>query len=304
MSLTSADPCQPPLVVAIVLNWNGRDLTLDCLASLRRQTYPALQIVVVDNGSSDGSVAAIAAAFPTVIILEAGGNLGFCGGNNLGMEWALAHDADFVLLLNNDAWFDPALTQELVSAAQADAQIGLAGPKIYQARAPHLLWSAGGRVTFWGNVTAMRGFGQPDRGQFDAGADVDYLPGCGILARRQFLLTVGLLDPAYFAYYEDADWAMRARQAGWRVRYTPTARMWHIGGASAGGFYNPREKYLSGVNAVRFMRRYAGAGQWTLFLISLALGIPWLFLCAIGQGRVAAVQAKTRGLVDGFRLKS
>lgn len=294
----------PPLVVALILNWNGCADTLACLESLQQQTYPALTPLVVDNGSSDGSAAAIHAAFPGVHLIETGANLGFCAGNNVGLEWALAQGADYVLMLNNDTWFDPAMTSELVAAANDDAAIGLAGPKIYQAAPPHVLWSAGGDVTFWGNVTAMRGFGQADHGQYDTAADVDYLPGCGILARRQLMETVGLLDVTYFAYYEDADWAMRARKAGWKVRYVPSARMWHKGGASTGGFYNPREKYLSGVNAVRFMRRYAHAGQWALYLTSLAAGIPWLFIREGARGRSAAVRAKIRGLVDGFWHKS
>ncbi len=294
----------PPLVVALILNWNGCADTLACLESLQQQTYPALTPIVVDNGSSDGSAAAIHAAFPDVHLIETGANLGFCAGNNVGLEWALAQGADYVLMLNNDTWFDPAMTSELVAAANDDAAIGLAGPKIYQAAPPHVLWSAGGDVTFWGNVTAMRGFGQADHGQYDTAADVDYLPGCGILARRQLMETVGLLDVTYFAYYEDADWAMRARKAGWKVRYVPSARMWHKGGASTGGFYNPREKYLSGVNAVRFMRRYAHAGQWALYLTSLAAGIPWLFIREGARGRSAAVRAKIRGLVDGFWHKS
>lgn len=294
----------PPLVVALILNWNGCADTLACLESLQQQTYPALTPLVVDNGSSDGSAAAIHAAFPDVHLIETGANLGFCAGNNVGLKWALAQGADYVLMLNNDTWFDPAMTSELVAAANDDAAIGLAGPKIYQAAPPHVLWSAGGDVTFWGNVTAMRGFGQADHGQYDTAADVDYLPGCGILARRQLMETVGLLDVTYFAYYEDADWAMRARKAGWKVRYVPSARMWHKGGASTGGFYNPREKYLSGVNAVRFMRRYAHAGQWALYLTSLAAGIPWLFIREGARGRSAAVRAKIRGLVDGFWHKS
>ncbi len=293
-----------PTVVALILNWNGRADTLACLQSLQQQTYPALLTLVVDNGSGDDSVAAIRAAFPDVNVIETGANLGFCVGNNVGLEWALAHRADYVLLLNNDTWFDPAMTSELVAAASADAAIGLAGPKIYQAAPPNVLWSAGGLVTFWGNVTVMRGFGQADRQQYDRATDVDYLPGCGILARRQLLETVGLLDPSYFAYYEDADWAMRARLAGWKVRYVPSAQMWHKGGASTGGFYNPREKYLSGVNAVRFMRRYAHSGQWALYLTSLAVGIPWLLMREGMRGRSAAVRAKIRGLVDGFRHKS
>lgn len=290
-----------PHVVAIVLNWNGLADTRVCLRSLQQQDYAALTVLLVDNGSTDGSVPALRAEFPELTILETGANLGFCGGNNVGMAWALARAADYVLLLNNDAWFDPGMTRELVTAAEADPHIGMAGPKIYQAAPPGTLWSAGGVVTYWGNVTGMRGFGQPDRGQFDTPADVDYLPGCGILVRRQVLEQIGLLDLAYYCYYEDTDWAMRARQAGWRVWYVPAAIMWHKGGNSTGGFYNPREKYMAGVNAVRFMRSYARPWQWVLFGASLVVGIPWLFIREGARGRSAVVRAKVSGLIDGFR---
>ena len=97
---------------------------------------------------------------------------------------------------------------------------------------------------------------------------------------------------------------VRSRGLGDVYKRQPSARMWHKGGASTGGFYNPREKYLSGVNAVRFMRRYAHAGQWVLYLISLAAGIPWLIIRESARGRSAAVRAKIRGLIDGFRYKS
>lgn len=290
-----------PHVVAIVLNWNGLPDTRVCLHSLQAQDYAALTVLLVDNGSTDGSVPALRAEFPDLPILETGANLGFCGGNNAGIEWALAHGADYVLLLNNDAWFDPAMTRQLVTAAEADPRIGMAGPKIYQAAPPDTLWSAGGVVTYWGNVTGMRGFGKPDRGQFDRPADVDYLPGCGILVRRQVLEQVGLLDLAYYCYYEDTDWAMRARQAGWRIWYVPAATMWHKGGNSTGGFYNAREKYMAGVNAVRFMRSYARPWHWVLFGASLVVGIPWLFLREGTRGRGTVVRAKVTGLIDGFR---
>ncbi len=294
-------PIAQPHVVAIVLNWNGLNDTRTCLHSLQHQDYGALTILVVDNGSTDGSVAALRAEFPGLTVLETGANLGFCGGNNAGMDWALAHEADYVLLLNNDTWFDPAMTRYLVVAAERDPQIGMVGPKIYQANPTNALWSAGGVVTFWGNVTAMRGFGHVDRGQFDTPADVDYLPGCGILVRRRVLEQIGLLDLAYYCYYEDTDWAMRARRAGWRIRYVPAAVMWHKGGNSTGGYYNPREKYMAGVNAVRFMRSYARPWHWVLFVASLVVGIPWLFIREGVRGRSAVVRAKVAGLIDGFR---
>ena len=137
-----------PRVAAIVLDYNGRDVTLQALASLTAQDYPACDVVVVDNGSSDGSEAAIRAAYPGVAVVRSEQNLGPSGGGNLGFRWALEHGYDYALMLNNDIEVAPDFVRRLVEAAEADPKIGLVGPKAYYYWQRDTIWSAGGRLRF------------------------------------------------------------------------------------------------------------------------------------------------------------
>ncbi|MCA9573406.1 MAG: glycosyltransferase, partial [Myxococcales bacterium] len=138
----------PPSVAAIVLSYNGRDLTLESLASLTRMTYPDFDLVVVDNGSTDGTREAVGRAFPGVAQVRSEENLGPAGGLNLGIRWALARGYDYLLLLNNDIEADPSLLDELVRVAEADPTIGCVGPKIFYHGERDRLWSAGGVIRF------------------------------------------------------------------------------------------------------------------------------------------------------------
>ncbi len=217
-----------PRVLIIVLNWNGGDDTLACLASLAQLDYPAVAVLVVDNGSTDASVAAIRAAHPWVRLIETGTNLGYAGGNNVGLRDALGQGFDYALLLNNDTEVAPDFLTQLVAVCEQDATVGAAGPKIYLHDRLTTLWSAGG-VIGWrdGGRTMMRGLNQPDMGQFDVLQEIDYAPGCAVLVRRQALLDAGLLDERFGMYYEETEWCVRIRRAGWRIVYVPTSRVWH-----------------------------------------------------------------------------
>ncbi len=291
-----------PRVFVIILNWNGLKDTLECLASLNQQTYPACEPVMVDNGSTDGSVAAIRAAFPHVTVLENGANLGFSEGNNIGIRHACASGADYVFLLNNDTTVEPRLIDTLVSVAESDERIGAVGPKILFAYSPELIWSAGGIVNFTETVARMRGYRRVDRGQFDRVEDVDYLPGCAIMMRRKAIEEVDLFDTAFSpAYFEDSDWCMRARNMGYRIVYVPIARVFHKVSASGGGEYNQRERYLVGFNSIQFMRRYANLRGWLTFFVYAVLSLPALYLVRVFQGHGRGVIVKALGMWDGFR---
>ncbi|MEZ5333538.1 MAG: glycosyltransferase [Thermoanaerobaculia bacterium] len=150
----------PPRVAAVVLNYNGREVTLQTLASLFRLDYPALELVVVDNGSSDGSREAIAAAHPGLAQLRVEENRGIANGLDRGVVWALERGADYVLVLNNDIEVDPAMVDEMVRAAEADPTIGIVGPKAYYFWDRRRIWSAGGRLMFRETVTRERGWGR------------------------------------------------------------------------------------------------------------------------------------------------
>jgi hypothetical protein len=215
-------------VAIIVLNWNGLDDTRSCASSLERIHYPAATVFLVDNGSSDGSSEALAREFPQFTHLANAGNLGFSGGNNVVIEQALAKGFDYVLLLNNDTIVAPDFLGHLVAAAESGERVGMVGPKIFYHDQPTLLWYAGGRVDWraWPPFR-NRGENKPDGPNYDAPGATDFVTGCCVLARAEMIRQIGPLDPRYGYYCEDVDWSLRARRAGWEVRYEPQARVWH-----------------------------------------------------------------------------
>ena len=215
-------------VAIIVLTWNGLADTLACLESLRQLKYPNYEVVVVDNGSRDGSPAVIRERFPHVTMIENERNLGFTGGNNVGLRYALTQSADYMLLLNNDTVVAPDFLRLLVEAAKGDAETGIAGPMIYYHKQPDVIWSAGGAIDWRRRKTRMVGLDEQDVGQFEAmPREVDFVSGCTLLVKRAVLEQVGLLDERFFAYYEEIEWCVRARQAGFKIMHAPRAHIWH-----------------------------------------------------------------------------
>lgn len=218
-------PAASPHVCVVILSWNRPDHILACLASLRKQDYPSFEVVVVDNGSVDGSPALIRQRFPEVTLVENGRNLGFAGGSNVGITLALARGADYVLLLNDDTEVPPDLLRALVEVGESDPDIGILGPKIYYGNS-RVIWSAGGLVDGRGWAQHLR-VGESDDGLPEPVREVDYVTGCAVLVKRKVIERVGVLDERFFAYFEETEWCARARRVGFRVVYVPQACMWH-----------------------------------------------------------------------------
>jgi len=291
-----------PWVVIVVLNWNGLADTLACLASLAELDYPERKVVVVDNGSTDGSVRAIRERFPTVTVLENGENLGYTGGNNAGLRYALGHGADYVLLLNNDTVVAPGFLRRLVDAAEADPRIGLVGPTIYYYDRPAIIWSAGGAIDWQRGSTRMLGLNERDRGQFGRGPrTVDFVTGCAILVRRIVPERVGLLDERFFAYYEEAEWCVRAVRAGYKIVHVPLARMWHKISPSARTDSWPVQYYMTRNRLLFLKATGAGPRAWlhTLIVEYLRTLISWT-LRPRWRGKRAQRSAMVQGIVDAF----
>jgi GT2 family glycosyltransferase len=273
---------QPPSVAIIILTWNGRQLTMECLDSLRTCAAADVELVVVDNASSDGTVAAIRDTYgETVTVIENDSNLGFARGNNVGIEYALGRGARYILLLNNDTAVAPDLVQHLVAPLESDPGVGITTPKILFYTPPDRIWFAGGEVYLARGVARHTGIRETDRGQFDQDHDTDYATGCALMARREVYERVGLLDPGYVAYFEDTDFCMRARRAGWRIRYAPAARVWHKISASTGGQLSRRKVSRKFMSTWMFFRRYARPWHW--------LSIPLFF--AFDVVRIGALVA-------------
>jgi hypothetical protein len=217
-----------PLISVVVVNYNGKKYLDDCMSSLYCQTFRDFEIILVDNGSSDGSVAFTRHNYPAVIIVENDSNLGFAGGTNAGISIA---KGEFIFTLNNDTIADPRILEEIILPMQSNSHVGVCGSKM-------LL--PDGRI----NSTAIclsrtgaawdRGMGEADRGQYDEPEEIFGACAGAALYRRSMLDEIGLFDEDFFLYMEDVDLAFRVQLAGWQCRYVPTARVVHIHGGTSG----------------------------------------------------------------------
>ena len=245
-----------PYVVIIILNWNGRQDTLDCLLSIKSIDYNNFSTVIVDNGSEDDSVISFRRNYPDITVLETGKNLGYAGGNNIGMRWALEHGADYVLLLNNDTVVDPDILNGFVLSAEELKDGGLFGAKIYYFDAPNKLWNAGADWDPKLGDHVTRGSQKCDDGSYDQISESAYANGCALFARADVLEKVGLLDESFFLIYEETDLAYRATKAGYRVYYTPYAKVWHKVSISIGGNNSPIARYFTARNQLLWSRKH------------------------------------------------
>jgi len=242
-------------VTVIILNWNGKADTLSCLSSLKEQTAP-LDLVVVDNGSEDGSEAAIREAHPDITLLQTGGNRGYTGGNNVGIRHALATGATHVFVVNNDVVFDPQCVAELLADCMAHPNTAAAAPKCLFESEPDTIYFAGGRILRRGPALHV-GLGQPDGPEFDQPGNTDWITGCALFATRQAFERIGPFDDRFFLLFEDVDWSLRACEAGMTLRYVPTARLWHGGSKTFGGKRGTTYQYYFTRNGLLSLERHS-----------------------------------------------
>ncbi|HOP79400.1 MAG TPA: glycosyltransferase family 2 protein [Armatimonadota bacterium] len=256
-----------PRVAVIVLTWNGKEDTLECLKSLRQVTYPNFWTVVVDNGSTDGTGDAVRASYPEVELIETGENLGFAAGNNVGIEHALRNGADAVLLLNNDTAVDPEFLSLLVQSLYRSDDIAAVSPLIYYYDLPDVIWAAGGKIDRKTGISYQLHIDERDTGQLTEEFDVDYGVGAALLIRREALETIGLLDPRTFLYYEESDWCFRAKEAGLRTVIVPSSKIWHKVSRSISPGSNTQLYYFCR-NRLYFLKKH-GIGKGRLLHLSL-----------------------------------
>jgi GT2 family glycosyltransferase len=287
-----------PRTLVIVVHWNGLEHTERCLHSLERLTFPNVSVLVVDNGSTDGSGKEIAARFPAVEVLHLPENLYYAGGANRGLRRALARGFDHAIILNNDTEAAPDLVDRLVEVADSDPAIGLVGPKILHLDRPDLIWSAGGCISYWRGMFHHLGLRQPDGPSWSHERDVDYLTGCCILITRAALIDVGYLDTAFTMYSEDADWCVRARRSGYRVVYAPRARLGHRVSAASGGGLTPYKMYHRVRSNLFFFQRHARPWHWLTIVILLPLEFAWFAVRQLLRGNRRVVQAAFKALSD------
>ncbi len=264
---------------AVVVNWNQAELTRACVQSLLAGSLTPRQVVVVDNGSEEDPRPLLPREPERVRVVQLERNLGFAAGANAGIRSALAQQADGVFLINNDAVAAPNCLAELVRAVEADDRIGVAGAKTLTQETPPRIHTAYGVLTYHGPLVQQRGWMEDDVSLFSEQEDVDYVSGCAMLLRARALREVGWFDEEFFAYHEDLDWCVRARRAGYRVRYVPSAVVYHRMHASTGGGYLSPITYLSARNAILFVRKNASTGEQLKYALHLTVNLckdAWL----------------------------
>lgn len=277
-----------PIVSVIIVNWNRRELLRACLLSLLAQTLRDIEIIVVDNGSEDGSADMLRADFPAIRLIRNPENRGFCAGNNQGIAEARGR---YIALLNNDAEADPLWLQELVSLLESDPAIGMCASKI-------LFHDARDRIDKTGHLiypdgqNRGRGCGELDRGQYAAREEALFPDGCAAIYRRRLFETAGGFDEDFFAYADDAELGLRARLAGWRCLYVPTAVVYHHHSSTLGRFSEERLVLVERNRLWLAMKLF----PWRLLLLN-----P--FYTAIRLAANAAAAARRQGEAGAFAVE-
>ena len=283
-------------VVVVVLNWRRCEETIRCVESLLQSDYQELRPVIVDNDSGDGSEERLRASFPQLPLVQTGANLGYAGGNNRGIEWALAEEAEYVMVLNNDTRVDRHCVSRLVATLRADTSIAQAGPKVVDAERG-TLGAVGGEVRWAVAEPRQIGNSDVDHGQYSAVMDVDYVPGTALLVRSTALREVGLLPEEYFLYFEDVVWSLRFRRHGWRTVADPGAVVHHWESTSTGPD-SPLKRYYMVRNNLYFIDEWVEPARRAAVRRSVYRKFArWALRTALA-GRVPEVRAMYLGYHD------
>ncbi len=282
-------------------------MTAECIRSLQAMDSSSFKILVVDNGSTDGSAEKLAGEFPNVTVLPLARNSGFATGCNIGMRHALARDAEFVLLLNNDTVVAPDFLREALTVIRGDLRIAAVCPKIYFADQPEMLWYAGADFSAWTAATRHRGWKKLDRGQFDDNLEFTQATGCAMLVRCSALPEVGLLDEQFWAYAEDLDWSLRFLKRGYRLVFAPKARLWHCCGATSvklmGAGSQAISQFFSTRNMVVVARKHLRWWQIPSYVLGFAINhILFYTFLRLWRRDFRALVAIYKGLRHGLRL--
>ncbi|AWW30607.1 glycosyltransferase family 2 protein [Echinicola strongylocentroti] len=293
-------------VAIIVLNWNGYEHTRNCLHSLRAVEGASYDVILVDNASTDGSVIKLEKDFPEPDYLVNEKNLGFTGGNNVGINYALDQGYGYIMLLNNDTEVTPSFLKKLIDALEHTPDLGAVQPMMYYLHDRSVIWNAGGKFRPWtGASVSIR------KAKLHAPFyPTDWITGCCLLVKSSVIREVGLLNDHYFAYFEDVDWSLRMREKGYQLAVVPSSIIYHEAGASSKakkknteGILNPKVHYLNTRNQLFQLRNHVRFPYcllaWPIQLIKLStFGLYFL-----ARLRKQKLHALLRGVKDGLLLE-
>lgn len=299
-----APPASAARVGVVVLNWNGHEVLRQCLRSLAGANYASLDVVVVDNGSSDESCEMAATEFPGVVVIRNHENLGFCAANNQGVAAVFERKNEYVLILNNDTVLHPECIGRLVSRAQAEPDAAAVSPKIYFWQPRDRLWFAGGTFSLWTGCNGHIGYRKRDNPAWNVPASMDFICACAMLVSRRAWQEIGDFDELLFRSAEDIDWSLRARRAGFPLLYEPDAVIWHR--ESFDILHNEgrsRQMYFYIRNRLAVMWKHAKWRHWLTFLPCFGLRCVKQVVSDAVRGNADTARQIPRACMDFARLR-
>lgn len=290
-------PSNRPKIAVIILNWNNASDTIECLRSVYASSYPNFTVYVVDNGSTDDSLAAIKGAYPEAFYIENKSNLGFAGGNNRAIQEA---EADYLFLLNNDAILHKEALDHLEKTAREHPEAGVLGPKIYYFDRPSTIWYGGGE---WNphQATLFHRDNNRDESEVEKRSPepTGYVCGCAFFIRSDVVRQVGYMEERFFLIWEEVDWCWRVRRAGYECLYVPQAKVWHKVSASFdGGKAGPLWSYFYWRSRLLWMERNLSKREFASLLFKVIFPqIKFLIYDTFGPKKQSACAA-LRGVFD------
>jgi GT2 family glycosyltransferase len=286
---------EPPEVSIIIVNWNGKNYLENCFSSIFYQTYQNFEVILVDNGSRDGSVEYIIKNFPATKIIENDKNIGLPAATNMAIK---SSQSKYLVTLDNDTRVEPQWLEELVKAADSDSCIGSCQSKVLSIEHPEIIDAMGISITKNGEAIRL-GYGLKDKEEFN---EIKEILGAStaILYRREMFDQIGLFDEDFFAYYEDVDLALRSKLMGWRSIYVPKAIAYHVHSATLGK-ESPFKLYLLTRNAYYFKIKNLPREIVLNFMIRQIIAIPFNILGFIKNGDSKSINPYLKGNWDGFR---
>jgi len=291
----------------ILLNWNSYEHTANCIRSLQKCVGGGFDVIVIDNGSKDGSIEKLQHEFDQVIFIPFEMNLGFAGGNNRGFEYAIEKNYEYVMMLNNDVFVQPPFLSHLVNYMDMHPEAGAIQPKIFFNNDRAKIWNGGSSYASFFGWTYSKNYMRKEGVIQQTLHEVDWITGCALLVRTSILKEIGLLNEKFFIYYEDVDLSFRIQQAGYKLIFHPESVIYHIAGMShkakkkgPEGYSNPIVHYLNFRNHLWLLRTWTKWYQWPTSLMAYftySLGVMAYFVLRFRRKKLAAVG---RGIFDGF----
>jgi GT2 family glycosyltransferase len=283
-----------PLVSVISINFNAPDVTAAMIRSFEKVTYPNVEIIIVDNASIKGNVDQLKKSFPKIHLIKSPENLGFAGGNNLGIREA---KGEYILLLNNDTEVDPGFLEPLVKKFQDNPDIGAISPKIYFHHTPNMLQFTGiSEITKYTTRSTGWGFGKMDEGQFDQDRESFFAHGAAMMVPRKVIEKVGMMAEIYFLYYEEMDWGKRIRNAGYKIFYVHNSKIYHKESVSTGRESPLKTYYMNRARIIYLRRQVKGAHLLIAFLYQNFIAVPKNLLVYLLKGRFDLFRAYLRAV--------